>query len=227
MWLKGIATIFALTIPSTAGAILIDLGSFVAQTGTNSVATFDDVANGTTSPFSSSGVLFSTSIGGASVTNSLVGLPHSFWFGSAGSAPDFFGPILGFSASLPSPVEGVGFLYSGFGSGLDNVTYTLYSGPGQSGLVVGSGSAVFDLNTIINGSGSPNFFGVTSSTPFQSVVIGAATGGTYVIDDFRFASTATASATSEPSTAALVVLAMAGFLARSSLFRLYRNSLLL
>ena len=175
-----------------AVTLLTDLNSFVAQTGPNTVSTFEEVTAGTAAPVISAGATFSSSTG--MVINSLVNLPHSFWFGTAGTAPNFFGVLLNYNVSLPSDQNAFGVLMSCFGCEGPNdtrISWTLFSGPFGTGTVVDAGSQIIDLTN--NSEGIPRFLGIISPLPFRSIAITKVQassgfgGGTYVIDDFRFA----------------------------------------
>ncbi len=186
----------AVTLPLHASEIVFtDLSAFLAKTEANTVATFEDVTAGATAPVTSAGATFSA-VGGT-VVNSLVNLPHTFWFGSAGSSPNFFGTVINYNVNLPSNQNAFGVLMSCFGCDQPNdsrFSWTLYTGPSATGLVVDTGSQVIDLSS--SSDGNPRFLGVVSSAPFRSIAITKVAassgfgGGAYVIDDFRFANTA-------------------------------------
>jgi hypothetical protein len=189
-------------------AVITDLPSFLAQTGPNSVATFDDVPAGTASPFTSAGATFTDSSGGV-VLNTLVGLGHSFWFGSAGSLPNFYGTLLTYSITLPRDASAFGFLMACFGCDPVNDSQFSWTLRSATGDVVGSGSTIVDLS--VGSEGDPRFLGVTSPVSFRSIEITKNLvdnprneGGTYVIDDFRFAQ-----AIPEPSSLVLIGSAFA------------------
>jgi hypothetical protein len=186
---------FASAIASQADVVVTDLTAFLAETGANSIATFDDVP----ADNNSGSKLVTVTSGGATITglgpvrSELVLLDHSFWFGSAGSAPNFFGPTLNYNVSFPSEADAFGVLMACFGcDSVPNdaqIAWTLYS---PTGSVVGLGSQIIDLTA--SSDGDPRFLGVISSVPFASVAItktiaGTGTpGGDYVIDDFRYVS---------------------------------------
>jgi hypothetical protein len=177
------SSLLVLAVPSFSSAVVFtDLQAFVAQTGPNSVATFEDVPAGSRAPFKSGGAMFIDPPDSV-VSTSLVGQPRSFWFKSAGSSPNFYGTMIQFSVVFPTEVNAFGFFAGAFVE--DNVspfTWTLYKGSS----VVGSGS---QGAASVFGSG---FLGVISPVSFQSVTISRSqsAGGTgaYVIDDFRYAS---------------------------------------
>jgi hypothetical protein len=196
-----------------AATVFTTESSFVAQTGPNTVATFEDVAAGTGTPVISAGATFSAANPSAIVMDNLVALPHSFWFGSAGSSPNFFGTLTDYNVSLPSSENAFGVLMTCFGCDPPNdsrISWTLFSGPSGTGSVVDSGSQIIDLSL----SGTVRFLGVISSATFQSIAItkidvgSGFGGGTYVIDDFRFATAA--ASVPEPSYALPIMLALAG-----------------
>ena len=192
-----------------ADTIYSDLSSFLAATGPNSVATFDDVPAGTTEPFTSGGATFTNS--GGTVLNSLVGLDHSFWFGSQGSSPNFFGTITDYNVSLPATETAFGVLMACFGCDpMPNeslISWTLFSGPSGTGSIVDSGSQLVDLSP--DSEGNPTFLGVVSPVSFESLAVtktevaSGQPGGTYVIDDFRYATSVP-----EPSSALATVVAV-------------------
>jgi hypothetical protein len=205
---KRLSLLFVVAYSCAHCAVITDLSSFLAQTGPNSIATFDDVPAGTASPFTSGGATFSDAEG-AGVLNTLVGLGHSFWFGSAGSPPNFYGTLIDYSVSLPRDENAFGFLMACFGCDPvpndSRFSWTLRS---ATGVVVGSGSAIVDLSPASEG--APRFLGVTSPVSFRSIEItkrqvdNPGGGLAYVIDDFRFAQ-----AIPEPSSLVLIGSAFA------------------
>jgi hypothetical protein len=60
MKLKALLLAFVISSSLTAATIFTTVSSFMAQTGPNTVATFDDVAAGTAAPFNSAGAGFSS-----------------------------------------------------------------------------------------------------------------------------------------------------------------------
>jgi hypothetical protein len=194
-WLLCLEMALLLLLPSTvfAQTTFSDLTSFVAQTNTNTVATFEDVPANSGSIFKSGGVMFAFPPG-ATVLTSLVGQAHPFWFGSLGSRPSFVGTTLGFSAILPSQANAFGFVIACFGCdtapNASTINWTLYS---SQNVPVGSGSKTISLN-LSNGCTSTSgcaaqFFGVISPVSFTRVDIQkGGSGGTVVFDDFRYAS---------------------------------------
>ena len=198
MRIVSVSITVLLAAVAVGAATFTDLSAFVAHTGPNSIATFDDLAVGTSAPFTSGGASFSNVTGGATALNSLVGLPHSFWFGSGGSGANFLGTLFGYTASFSANQSAFGVLMACFGCDTaandSSISWTLFSGPSGTGSVVGTGSQVVNF---LNGFGNnARFVGVTSTLPFQSVVIDKNVvgadfhGGTYLVDDFRFAATA-------------------------------------
>jgi hypothetical protein len=77
-----------------------DRNAFIAGTGPNSVATFDDVAVYTQTPFTSGGVFFTVPANAAAdlVVNSQVCYPDLFWFPGVGTPPNFVSMLSGFQA---------------------------------------------------------------------------------------------------------------------------------
>jgi len=202
----------ALTSALQASTIITSLSTFEAQTASNTVATFDDIAAGTSPPFTSGGATFLTGTDGV-VQDSLMGFSDSFWFNSAGSPPNFLGTGMFWDVSFDSNVGAFGMLMAPFGENPPNesrFTWTLYSGPGLSGSVVDSGSDVPNPWP----ASSPAFIGLISQVPFQSVSfeISDATqnclgcGGAYIIDDFRYAESVPEPALALPVLTCLLVM---------------------
>jgi hypothetical protein len=159
------SVMLVLLLPAfSRGTTVTDLQTFIAQTGTNSVATG---ANFVSPSF-------------AGVMDSLVGQRHSFWFKSSGSSPNFFGTMVEFTVSFPSDVSAFGFVPAAFAGDIASpFTWTLYSASGDI-VAIGSVSAASVF--------ASGFLGVISSAPFRSVTVGRSGSGTgaYMIDDFRF-----------------------------------------
>jgi hypothetical protein len=205
-----IAILLVCGLPAFGGTIVYtDLTSFASATGPNSIANFDDVAAGTSSPFTSDGVGFSN----ATVEDDAVSLGDSFWFGGQGSAPNWAstdsanGPM---TLTFPSDVVAFGFLFTCFAcdaiSNNAGMQWTMLS---ASDSIVGSGTTTYNFDTATGFSyASPYFLGVESTVPFQSVTVertdidtGLADGGVWFVDDVR-----DAAATPEPSTAVYFAL---------------------
>lgn len=207
------AILLACGLPAFGGTIVYtDLGSFVSATGPNSIANFDDVAAGTSSPFTSDGVGFSN----AAVENNAVSLGDSFWFGGQGSPPNWAwtdsanAPM---TITFPSDVVAFGFLFTCFAcDAIPNnagMQWTLLS---ASDSVVSSGTTTYNFDPAMGFSySSPYFLGVESTVPFQSVTVertdintGLADGGVWFVDTVR-----DAAAAPEPSTVAYFALSIA------------------
>ncbi len=208
-----IAILLVCGLPAFGGTIVYtDLTSFASATGPNSIANFDDVAAGTSSPFTSDGVGFSN----ATVEDDAVSLGDSFWFGGQGSAPNWAstdsanGPM---TLTFPSDVVAFGFLFTCFAcdaiSNNAGMQWTMLS---ASDSIVGSGTTTYNFDTATGFSyASPYFLGVESTVPFQSVTVertdidtGLADGGVWFVDNVR-----DAAATPEPSTAVYFALCIA------------------
>lgn len=170
-----------------------NLSNFVASTGANSVATFDDVPAGTSNPISG-GVAFTSS----GVDNNAVGLSDSFWFAGIGSSPNWLATVTNtpnvLNVTFPTDVTAFGFLFACFACDVlandAEIHWTLLS---ESGTTVADGSAVYNFGPGFSYA-TANFLGVQSSVPFRSVQIvrmsastQLASGGAWFIDDFRFA----------------------------------------
>jgi hypothetical protein len=138
------------------------------------VVTFDDVASGTGVPFSSAGVGFSSdgplSAEGPEVSSMAIGNPHSFWFPSAGSPPNFLDTHLGFRASFSADINEVSFDFTCFGCDKQkqdsSMEWVLYSASGE---VIATGSRTYDFSNW-HYQATP-FLGIASTTPFRSMVI--------------------------------------------------------
>lgn len=164
--------------------------AFMAVTTPGAIASFDDVAPGTLAPLSSGQVSFpSTAV---SVANSLVSQPHSFWFGSKGSNPNFAivtgGPVQ-LQAMFPFDVVATGFPISCFACDIaPNDTLLSWSTHAHDGRVIESGATVVDLS-----SSGAQFFGLVTERPFRSVHVARQSisqpglVGTWLIDDVRYA----------------------------------------
>jgi len=174
-----------------------NLSSFVANTGTNSVATFDDVSVGTINP-TSNGVAFTGSNSATSVVNNVVNQPHSFWFPGIGSSPNWLFTITNtpnvLTVTFPSNVTAFGFLFTCFAcESLANDAQMRWTLLSDSGTPVGSGSSVYNFGAGFTYA-TPNFLGVQSSVSFKSVQIvrmnvstQLASGGVWFLDDLRYA----------------------------------------
>ena len=98
---------------------------------------------------------------------------------------DESGPLSG-NFSQPTTAFSAYFTYS-LNAG-DLLTLTAYSGPNQSGSILGTATSQSSANYSSSGSAVlPNeFLGITSSIPIYSFMItGESTGGSFVMDDFR------------------------------------------
>lgn len=196
--------------------VFTDKGSFIGATGPNLIAGFDDVAVGTSTPFSSSGVSFEGNLS-PQVLDELVGLPHSFWFGAEGSSPNFLIANFQFRATFPVDVTSVGLDFQCFAcDSLPNDTNMVWSLENAANATVASGSTIFDFST---GAGLPpaNFLGITSDTPFRSFSIERSNGANWVADDLRY----TPNLIPEPTTLLLLGSGLAGLavFGKKKLFR--------
>jgi hypothetical protein len=100
------------------------------------------------------------------VVDSVVGLPHSFWFGNAGSPPNFLITNLAFQVVFPRDVTAAGLNFASFVGDpvhIDHLSlnWTLLSAKGEPLL---KSSTLYSLDD------SP-FFGVAFETPFRSLQI--------------------------------------------------------
>ena len=174
-----------------------NLSSFVANTGTNSVATFDDVSVGTINP-TSNGVAFTSPNSVTNVVNNVVSQSHSFWFPGMGSSPNWLFTITNtpnvLTVTFPSNVTAFGFLFTCFAcETLANDTQMHWTLLSASGTPVSSGSSVYNFGSGFSYA-TANFLGVQSSVSFKSVQIvrmnvstQLASGGVWFLDDLRFA----------------------------------------
>ena len=173
------------------------LSSFVANTGTNSAATFEDLPVGTINP-TSNGVAFSSPNSITSVVNNVVNQSHSFWFPGMGSSPNWLFTITNtpnvLTVTFPSKVTAFGFLFTCFAcESLVNDAQMRWTLLSDSGTPVGSGSSIYNFGTGFTYA-TANFLGVQSSVSFKSVQIvrmnvstQSASGGVWFLDDFRYA----------------------------------------
>jgi len=138
------------------------------------VATFDDVASETGAPFTSGGVGFSSEVPlsteGPQVSSEVVGQPHSFWFPSAGSRPNFLDTRKSFRASFSADVNEVGFDFTCFACDIrkrdSSMEWVLYSAGGE---IIATGSRTYDFSNW-HYRATP-FLGIVSTTSFRSIVI--------------------------------------------------------
>jgi len=138
------------------------------------VVTFDDVASGTTAPFSSGGVGFSSelplSTDGPQVTSMVVGLQHSYWFPSAGSSANFLDTRGSFRATFSADVHEIGLDFTCFACDVQerdsSMEWTMYAASGE---IVATGSRTYDFSNW-HYRVTP-FLGILSTTPFRSIVI--------------------------------------------------------
>jgi hypothetical protein len=208
-----IAILLLSGLPAFGGTIVYtDLAGFVSATEPNSIANFDDVPAGTSSPFTSDGVGFSN----AAVEDTSVSLGDSFWFGGQGSPPNWAwtdSANASLTITFPSDVTAFGFLFTCFAcdqtSNNAGMQWTLLS---ASDSIAGSGTTTYNFDPATGFSySSPYFLGVESTVPFQSVTVertdintGLADGGVWFVDTVR-----EATAAPEPSTVAYFALSVA------------------
>ncbi len=198
--------VFCMNAPSVRAAdIYHDLAAFVTGTGPNMTAGFDDVDVGSTSPYTTEGVLISPMpLGpeaeeglGQEVLDELVGLDQPSFFNNGGSPPNF---ILvnapGFMITFPDDVLAAGLEYVAFAGdtepGDSSFQWALYSDSGEiidQGLEPAEGfAAPLESN---------NFFGVVSPSPFRSITLhrvetdGSMAFGNWLADEIRYANAAT------------------------------------
>ncbi len=158
------------------------------------VVTFDDVATGTGAPFTSGGVGFTSelplSTEGPQVSSVVVGQPHSFWFPSAGSSPNFLETHFSFRASFSADVHEVGFDFTCFACDSQkrdsSMEWILYSASGE---IIATGSRTYDFSDW-HYRATP-FLGMESTKPFRSIVIrrkslSSETRGNWFLDNLTY-----------------------------------------
>ncbi len=172
---KSAAILILAVATSTAWAgtkIYRDRDAFEKDTGSDAILNLTDVADMATDqappPFTSEGVLFTQGL----VQSQVVGLPASFWFPGVNSSPKFIvGPLV--VATFPGDVNSAGADFTCFACDVapndTSMNWTLLS---SSGSIIDSGSTVYDFSSW-NYSYTP-FLGITSDTPFRSIVLSRA-----------------------------------------------------
>jgi S1-C subfamily serine protease len=153
------------------------------------MATFEDVPAGTKDPLSKN-VRFS----GATVADSFLNHPHSFFFPDSGSPPNWLAADAGVvTVTFPSDIRKFGFIFNSLGSDvLPNDTLMVWTLISESGMEVDSGSQAYDFRPS-RGQRGASYLGVESKDPFRAVKIalytlstGVRGGFNWVADDFRF-----------------------------------------
>jgi Repeat of unknown function (DUF5648) len=180
-----------------------DLAQFLAATGPNRVATFEEG-----SPYASGGVAFPANllkvVETVTEASSTTAKPHAYWFRTTGTPSrfalvvpgDIGTPASGFTALFPEAVLAAGLV-------LNCYECSYYSTPVRYGVVwttddgngttIEHGTMVLDRK-IAAGSQQPGpaFFGMTTTKPFRRLTVQRwffAGGEPWMIDDVRYATT--------------------------------------
>ena len=162
--------------PSSQTVALADRNAFIAQTGPNVIAGFEDVPANTGTPFVSNSVSFT---GPGQVLNSLVGAANSFWFPNSGT--QFLLTNFNIHATFPADVSAAGFDYHCFACALTPTDVSIqWQLQAANGTIIDSGSTVSDFTDGVK------FFGLKSALPFRSILITAG-GGNWTADNVRSA----------------------------------------
>lgn len=183
----------SLANPSTAATLIsLDRAGFVAASSGLTVQDFDTLSSGSTL-FNDGFITYSTTGGDPLVTSSFLTSTNPNGLGATNIG--FFGPLDTLTLSFASPIGAFG---------IDINTFA--TGGGAYRAVLNTGDDAFSIFETFPGTGTGQFLGFVSDTPFTSLTLSAGSGFPYTVDTIRYGERAAFGAVPEPSTWLLLLL---------------------